>query len=233
MEKLIYVIWKDPEEDPAAFRDKLLGAPCTALRSQGAKKLAVSLVDEHVEYGLGSRITSMENPIAGFISFWLDTHLGRAPCEEIIQGASSRAAGYLVLESTPIVNTTSRAALGARTPGINTIGFLKVPEWMSYDEWREVWQGSHTQVAIETQSTFLYIQNVVVRALTEDAPLWAAFVEEGFPKQSPLDPHVFYASGGSQEKLEENLGRMITSVQRFIELPELESHLFSQYIISE
>ena len=58
----------------------------------------------------------METPITAIISFWLDTHLDRAPLEEVIAGITSRHAGYLVLESVPIVNTTQTVPLGERTP---------------------------------------------------------------------------------------------------------------------
>jgi len=50
--------------------------------------------------------------------------------------------------------------------------------------WLARWQDDHTQVAIDTQSTFGYTQNAVVRALTEDSPPISAIVEELFPIQT-------------------------------------------------
>jgi hypothetical protein len=184
MEKLVYVAWKQPGASVEEFRDDLTGERGKRLIDLGAKRLAVAVADEHVRYAQGSVITNLETPIAAIVSFWLDTHLDRAPLEEVIASVTSRHAGYLVVESVPIVNTTQTAAVGERTPGIHTIAFLEKPDRLGYGEWLDLWQGRHTRVAIETQSTFLYIQNAVVRAITEDAPPWVAIVEEGFPREA-------------------------------------------------
>jgi hypothetical protein len=233
MEKLVYVVWKRPGASVEEFRDDLVGERGKKLIELGAKRLAVSVADEHAQYAQGSVITRMETPITALVSFWLDTHLDRAPLEEVIGSVASRHAGYLVLESVPILNTTRTAALGERTPGINTIAFIEKPDRLRYEEWRDLWQGRHTRVAIETQSTFLYIQNAVVRAVTEDAPPWLAIVEEGFPREALTDQKVFYDAGDSDEKLEENRGRMIESCRRFIDFDRLESHVMSQYVLGD
>jgi hypothetical protein len=233
VEKLVYVLWKQPDVSVEDFRDDLIGASGAKLAGLGARQLAVSVADEHVAYAQGSVITHMEVPITAVVSFWLDSHLERAPLEALIGNLTSRHAGYLVLESVPIVNASQTAPPGARTPGINTIGFLEKPERLTYEEWLELWQGQHTAVGVETQSTFLYIQNAVVRAVTEAAPPWVAIVEEGFPREALTDQMVFYAAGDSQAKLEENRGRMIESCRRFIDFDELESHMFSQYVLGD
>ena len=167
MEKLIYVIWKRPESSIEDFKRDILGNTAEKLMGLGARKLSVNLADELAAYAQGIRITRLPEPMAGTLSIWLDTALGRQPLEAVIANATAHFAGYLVLESVPIVNTTRVAPPGERTPGITTVAFLRKPEAMAYDAWREQWQGHHTRVAIETQSTFLYIQNVVVRPLTQ------------------------------------------------------------------
>jgi hypothetical protein len=233
MEKLVYVVWKLPDASVEELRDDLVGERGKRLIDLGAKKLAVAVADEHVQYAQGSVITSMETPIAAIVSFWLDTHLDRAPLEEVIGSVTSRYAGYLVLESVPIVDTTQKVALGERTPGTLTIAFIEQPDRLGYEEWLDLWQGRHTRVAIETQSTFLYIQNAVVRAVTEDAPPWVAIVEEGFPREALTDQKVFYDAGDSDAKLAENRGRMIESCRRFIDFDRLESHMFSRYVLGD
>jgi hypothetical protein len=207
MEKLVYVVWKSPELSAEQFKRHMLEEAAPRLLELGARRLSMCLADEHAEYAQGLRITHLDEPIAGAVDLWLDTALDRGPAEGLLGELTARLAGYSVLESVPIVNTSQRAPLGQRTPGIQTIGFLERPEWLSHEAWLEQWQGHHTRVAIETQSTFLYVQNVVVRALTEAAPPWAAIVQEGFPERAPLDPMVFYAAEGSPEKLEQNRGR--------------------------
>jgi len=233
MEKLVYVAWRPPGVPAEAFRDDLVGECGRRLVDLGAHKLAVSVADEHTRYAQASVITHLDPPIAAVVSLWLDTHLDRGACEEVLAAATSRLAGYLVLESVPLVNTSQRAPLGERTPGINTIAFIEKPDRLRYDEWLELWQGSHTRVAIETQSTFLYIQNAVVRPLTAAAPPWVAIVEEGFPREALSDQKVFYAAGDSDAVLEANRGRMIESCRRFIDFERLESHVFSQYVLTD
>jgi hypothetical protein len=233
MEKLVYVLWKRPEQDVGQFRDELLGVRAKELRGLGAKRLALSIADEDVAYAQGSVISQMKTPMTATLSFWLDTHLDRGPLEAALRGAAERVAGYLVSESVPIVNGSRTAKPGERTTGTNSIGFLEKPDRLGYDEWLELWQGQHTRVAIETQSTFLYIQNAVIRPLTLDAPPWVAIVEEGFPTAAFTDQKVFYAAGDSDAKLSENRGRMIESCLRFIELDHLESHVFSQYVMED
>jgi hypothetical protein len=168
--------------------------------------------------------------MSGTLSVWLDTALDRGPVEEVLAAHTSKLAGYLVLESVPIVNTRHVAQPGERIPGITTVAFLERPEGMAYGEWLERWQGDHTRVAIETQSTFSYVQNVVVRALTMDAPPWAAIVEESFPAEAATDPMVFYDARGSEERLEENRRRMIESCRRFIDFERIESHPMSTWV---
>jgi hypothetical protein len=233
MEKLIYVVWKEADASVRDFRRRLLGPVAEELLKLGARKLSMSIADELAEYAQGSRITQMSDPICATVSLWLDTALARAPFERAIASAAARYSGYLVTESVPIVNTKQRAPVGDRTPGINTIAFLEKPDSMTYEAWLDQWQGHHTQVAIDTQSTFLYIQNVVVRTLTEGAPPWTAIVEEGFPREALTDPVVFYAAGDSEEKLEENRNKMIESCRKFIDFSRLESHPMSEYILKD
>lgn len=230
MEKLVYVLWKRPEDSPLSFKQRMLGEVAQTILQLGVRGLTFNLADELAEYAQGIRITRMPDPISGTVSVWLDTHLRRAPVEDTLTGATARTAGYLVVESVPIVNTTHVAPRGERTPGITTVAFLEKPERLTHEAWRTQWQEHHTQVAIETQSTFSYIQNLVVRPLTPGAPPWAAIVEEGFPAEAAVNPEVFYDAVGSPEKLKENQQRMIESCGKFIDFDRIESHPMSTYV---
>ena len=61
---------------------------------------------------------------------------------------------------------------------------------LSYEQWLDIWHNSHTRVAIDTQSTFGYRQNVVVRPLTYLAPPIDAIIEENFPPAAMSDRNV-------------------------------------------
>jgi hypothetical protein len=209
----------------------MLGNVAGGLEGLGARGLSMNLADERATYAQHMRITRSSEPLSGTVSIWLDTALDRDPVHRLLEAACERFAGYLVLESVPIVNTTHTAPLGQRTPGITTVAFLEKPDAMTYEAWLDQWQGQHTRVAIETQSTFLYIQNVIVRAVTPEAPAWSAIVEEGFPAEAPTDPMVFFGAGNSREKLEENRRRLMESCAKFIDFSRLESHPMSSYVL--
>jgi len=231
VEKLIYVIWKRTEQSIGSFKETMLGEVADGLEGLGVRGLSVNLADELAAYARGMRITRMPEPPSGTISIWLDTALDRDPIQRLLEAACQRLTGYLVLESVPIVNTTQIAPLGERTPGITTVAFLEKPEAITYESWIDQWQGHHTQVAIETQSTFLYVQNLIVRAVTPEAPPWCAIVEEGFPAEAPTDPMVFFAAGSSRKKLTENRRRLLESCGKFIDFARLESHPMSRYLL--
>lgn len=231
MEKLVYVLWKKKDATVAAFAQEILIRTGPRLIDLGARALSVNLADERAAFAQGLRISPESEWIGGTLSLWLDTHLARGPAEEVLQAATAKLAGYLTLESTPIVNTKHGAPTGERLPGITTVAFLQKPARMTYEAWLDRWQGHHTQVAVETQSTFLYIQNVLVRPLTAAAPPWAAIVEEGFPAEAATDPMVFYDAGGSDEELRKRQKRMMDSCQTFIDFATLQSHPMSTYVL--
>ena len=231
MEKLIYVIWKQEDMSTEVFCETLLDVTAKRLLDLGVHRLSMNLADQFTAYAEGMRMARITPPISGTISVWLDTALNRSPVEQAIAEMTSRYAGYLVVESVPIVNTTHVAPVGQRTPNVLTVAFLERPTHIPLEEWIERWKGHHTRVAIETQSTHLYIQNEVVRPLTENAPPWSAIVEEGFPAEALEDPMVFYDAQSSEEKLKENQTRMMESVHGFLDLNRIESHPMSEYIL--
>ena len=139
-------------------------------------------------------------------------------------------AGYLVTESL-ILDDRARRPVGERSHGFSLIGFLQRPPRLSEDEWLRIWLGSHTDVAVGTQSTFRYVQNVVARTLTPDAPPLDALVEEGFPTAALDSPQAFYDAVGDDARYQRHLDRMMTSCHRFIDFDRIDSLPTSEYPI--
>jgi len=231
MEKMMYLIWKHEADSATDFRQKLLGRVSEQLTGLGVHKLRVSVVDDDVAPAAPLRMESTMPPISGVISMWVDTAINRKPLEDAIENAVERMAGYLVTESVPIVNTKHVVADGGRTPGMNQVVLLKKPPRLNYEDWLEIWHGSHTQVGIETQSNFGYRQNVIVRPLTYAAPVYDAIVEENFPEAAMTDISVFYDSVGDEEKLKERQHRMMQSCRRFIDFDKIDCTPTSEYIM--
>jgi hypothetical protein len=233
VEKLVYVLWRRPGQGAAELADALRGPVARELLARGPRSLALHLADADVAPYEKARITRLDPAPAGLASFWLDTAEERGPFEDALRAAAGRIAGYEVVESVPLANTARRAPLGARTPGVVMVALLERPARLARDEWLERWLVHHRRVALETQCTFAYVRNLVVRALTPGAPPWEAIVEESFPADAVLDPQRWYRAEGSPERLRENLGRMLDSCRAFLDLDRVESHPTSEYRLQE
>ena len=231
MEKICYLVWKPEGVSDVDFRDQLTGETAKQVLSAGAHKLSVLCADETTASLEKARITQMDRPLCGMVSAWVDLADDRAPIEAALDRVTARKAGYLVVESVPLLNTTHTAPEGERTPGTTLLTCLIPKAGMAYHDFLAHWQVVQRRVALETQSTYLYIRNVVVQSLTEDAPPWVGIVEEGFPTEAVTDPMLWYKASGSKEKYEENFSKMMDSVNAFLDLSQIESHPTSEYII--
>jgi len=231
MEKLCYVLWKPASIDGATFRDRLLAFVVPALRELGATQLSLLVADEHSEPLQKARITHMQDPVAGMLSLWLPNVDAHPAIEAVLAPHVARVAGYLVTESVVLANQTQASPPGKRTRGTTLLALLEKPDRLAFDEWIRIWHGSHSPLALEIQCTYLYVRNVVARALTPDAPAWRGLVEEGFPSDAVTNPMRWYKAEGDPQKLRENIGRMVASVQAFLDIDRVESHPLSEYVL--
>ncbi len=228
MEKLAYVVRKRGDEADERFARRLLEAVAPRLRAR-ADRLRISLVDDDVAAGAKLRLGKRDPPKSGLVSFWLEQSQERAEVEAILAAACGGLAGYLVVESRPLVNRTRRAPPGERTPGFSLVTCIEAKDGLSHDEFIRLWYTVQRDTAIETQSTFGYVRNEVVRSLTPSAPRCAAIVEENFPIGALSDPAVFYNAVGDPARLRANQERMFRAVQGFLALDRVESHPMSEY----
>jgi hypothetical protein len=231
MEKLVYLLRTAAETPGSHLRAALIDSVAATLRAAGATNIAVNVDDEDVAQGKKVRIAVQQPPIRAMVSFWMDNADDRSPCEAALREQVAALDGYLVAESVPMVNTRHVVPRGSRTPGVSMVTCINRLPSLSYEEFIDIWHGHHKRVAIETQSTFGYVRNVVVRRLTAEAPPRDGIVEEAFPIEALTDQKVWYAAGDSDEVLRRNLARMFDSVQRFLDLAPLESHPMSQYLL--
>lgn len=234
MEKVIYSVWRDTQTSNEEFARRLRNEVAEQLLVLGARGLQVNVVDKQVEPAAGLRQANNQPLMDGTVSFWLDSANGqfRRPFEEVIAAAVSRLAGYLVSESVPIRNTRYPASVGERTHGFSQLAFLTRPPRLTPAAWLDIWRNHHSQVAIDTQDTFLYVQNLVVNPLTPGAPQIDAIVEEGFPPEAMTDPQAFFDAVGDEEKYQRNLAAMIESCQRFIDFDKIDVLPTSQYLLN-
>jgi len=231
VEKLAYVVWRRGAEADERFATRLLEELAPRLRARAAR-LRISVVDADVAAGAKLHLGKLSPAPAGLVSFWIEQSQERGECEKLLGAACGRMAGYLVVESRPLVNDARRASAGSRTPGFALVSCIEAKNGLDKDEFIRLWYTVQRDTAIETQSTFGYVRNEVVRALTADAPPWDAIVEENFPVAALADPAAFYDAVGDPAKLRRNQERMFRAVERFIALDRIESHPMSEYDFS-
>jgi hypothetical protein len=118
---------------------------------------------------------------------------------------------------------------GSRTPGLANIALLRRPAGLDQATWLNRWQLDHTRVAIETQSTFGYTQNWVVRTLTPDAPGITGIVEELFPAEAITDLKAFFGAADDSE-LQNRVGQMIASTTAFGANENIDTVPTSRYV---
>jgi len=228
VEKLAYLVWKRQEDSDAAFARRLLEEIAPGLNAS-AERVRISVVDDAVA---SARLHLGKLAPTGLVTFWLEQSQENAACERLLRDGCGRVAGYLVVESRPLVNRSQRAPTGGRTPGFVLVSCIEAKDGLTKAEFIHLWYTLQRDMAIEVQGTFGYVRNEVVRALTPDAPPWDAIVEENFPIGALTDPEVFYDAVGDPERLARHQQRMFEAVQRFIALDRIESHPMSEYDFS-
>jgi hypothetical protein len=232
MEKVVYILWRDPKADQQSFARALRTEVSDRLLSGGVHGLQINVVDEAVAAGSHIHYGKTQPQMEAVLHVWLDSALPRfrQPIDEIVAGTCQRFAAYLTTEGQIIRNEKHAPAPGGRTFGWAQIGLSARPEHLTRDVWLDRWR-RHTEVAISTQPIFCYQQNAFVRALTPDAPHFDAMVEECFPMEAMSDPHVFFDAAGDEGKYQQNLKTMMDSVTSFADLDSADVFPTSQYVI--
>jgi EthD domain len=226
MQKLFYLLRDSASADGDSLRTAIVEKAVPAIRASGASGITVFAADRDV--AAGRPVRQIDPPIRAMISFWLEDAADRAPAEAALRSLVKTIAGYLVVESRPLVH---ERPLGKRTPGMKQISCVTKRADLSQEEFIRIWHGDHRKVAIETQSTFGYVRNEIFRPLTPGAPMqWTAIVEESFPIGALDDPHVFY-DAKSEAEYQANFKRMMDSCGRFLDHGPIEVTFVSEYYL--
>lgn len=219
MEKLVYLLLGPTGAAPTGLGAALREQSVPAMRSLGAHTVQVNVTDPALGHPFGVEPEAGSEQILAAVSAWVDTAEGTRLASALPDHGGSGAAwhGWLVCESEPVPNTEHRPGPDGRVAGFAQLVALTRPSHLAWGEWRRIWQGGHTSVAIHTQSTFRYVQNVVFRAITPGAPPFAAIVEECFPLEAAGDLHVFFDAVGDDARLSRHMAAMSESCDRFMD----------------
>lgn len=227
MEKVIVVLRRADSGDDWCAR--LRGPVATELSELGLPGLTVNVRDSAVRDSLMT-LTTLDPPAVAVVSVWTQQCYGEqmSAALRLLAGECDQLAAYLVSESVPLPGPMLES--GQRTPGLANVALLRRPDDLDQSTWLNRWQLDHTQVAIETQSTFGYTQNWVVRALTSDAPGISAIVEELFPLEAVADINAFFGAADDAD-LQHRVGRMVASTSAFGANQNIDTVPTSRYVI--
>jgi hypothetical protein len=226
MEKVIAVLRAADVDDDWCARQR--GPVADAILRLGVPGLAVNVRDGAVRDSLMT-LTTFDPPVVAVVSLWTQQCYGDqiAAALRLLDAECELLAAYLVTESVPL---QAPLEIGQRTTGLANMALLRRPAELDEATWLHRWQRDHTQVAIETQSTFGYTQNTVVRALTPDAPALAGIVEELFPAQAISDLKAFFGAADDAD-LQDRIGRMVASTAAFGANENIDTVPTSRYVL--
>ena len=199
--KNMFLLWGD---DLARLHDPGLR---DALAAAGVRRLQLNVDDEPVAEAM--RIPHFEQQVGAIVSVW-DADPG--PVAEVLASAASTVHGYAVDERRRL--DPPEAWDGSRADALANVAILRRPTDLPHEEWIRRWMVEHTPVAVRTQATFGYVQNIVLEPVTADAPGLDAFVEELFPSAGITDMHAFYGSRGDDAELSRRITELMASVAR-------------------
>lgn len=228
MEKVIALLKRAEPDDQWCARQR--GPVADQLLALGLPGLSVNVRDSAVRHS-PMTLTTLEPPVAAVVSLWTQQCYGEqaAAALRLLADESEEFAAYLVTESVPL---PAPLELGSRTTGLANVALLRRPAELDQATWLDRWQLDHTPVAIETQSTFGYTQNWVVRALTPDAPGIAGIVEELFPIEAVTDIKAFFGAADDGD-LQHRIGRMVASTTAFGANQNIDTVPTSRYVFKQ
>jgi EthD domain len=227
MEKVVALLMGADRDEDWCQRQR--GPVADAILRLGVAGLAVNVRDTAVRHSLMT-LTTLDPPVAAVVSMWTQQCYGDqlAAALGLLEAECDQLAAYLVTESVPL---QAPLQLGSRTTGLANIALLRRPAELDQATWLHRWQHGHTPVAIETQSTFGYTQNAVVRALTPDAPQLSGIVEELFPAEAITDLKAFFGAADDAD-LQERLSRMVASTSAFGANENIDTVPTSRYVLT-
>jgi hypothetical protein len=200
--KNMFLLWGD--DLATALHDESLHAE---LGDAGVRRLQLNVDDEHVREAM--RIPEFDEPVRAVVSTW---NADPAAVSTALNRVATRVHGYTVDERRRL--DPPEAWDGTRADALANVAILRRPEDLPREEWIRRWMVEHTPVAIRTQATFGYVQNIVTGPATDGAPQVDALVEELFPGGGITDMHAFYGSGGDDAELHRRIVELMASVAR-------------------
>ena len=229
MEKLAYQLWKKDDDSIENFKEALLKNLSKDI-GELVQELQINIADADVEPA-NDLVQSNYPPSPNAVIFIkVKSYFSADTLESYLEKITNKIHGFVVSESI-ILNKPEKSPLGSRSEGFSQVVFLEKPATMSAFDWFDHWTNYHTEIAIKTQSNFIYVQNTVVRPLQKESPSFIAIIEECFPSEAMTDPEVFYNAKNNPEQFAKHAQIMMDSCEKFIDFKKIEVIPTSRYRI--
>ena len=229
MEKLAYQLWKKDDDSLETFKEFLLKNLSKDI-GELVSELQINIADADVLPANNLAQSNYPPTPNAVIFIKVKSYFFADTLESQLKKITKKIHGFIVSESI-ILDNSKKSPLGARSEGFSQVVFLEKPETMSSFEWFDHWTNYHTEIAIRTQSNFIYVQNTIVRPLQKTSPSFIAIIEECFPFEAMTDPEVFYDAKNNSEQLAKHAQIMMDSCEKFIDFKKIEVIPTSRYRI--
>jgi len=198
MEKLAYILFKEPSDSSEACCDGLLGHAAPAILAMpGTRGLTMEIADlADDERVTPNHLMGRGQEIGAAVFVWLDSLDERAKIEAVLSDFGAGLAGYLVTESQVQPYARRSRPDGERSPGVSQFVTFPQPAELTDEEFFARWHDGVSKMSFQLHPTRLkYERNVVARILTPGAPPWRGIVSERWASlEEWLDPEQLYSS---------------------------------------
>lgn len=216
MEKLVYGLWRRPDQDLDAVRDALLTRVAPSLLALGVDGLRVE-VEEPAGRVLRTGTSADGSLLCGSVSLWLASYDDRGPHEAALGEAGTQAHGWIVAESVAKAYGDERTwPDGEQSPGMSILTFFDKGPGVSDEDFYRIWHGEHTPLTFDLHPFWLYVRNQVLRAVTPGAPAVRGIVYEAVPADEDLtDLTRLFGCPGEPERLMDQIAIVDNHMRTF------------------
>ncbi len=216
MEKLVYGLWRRPDQDIDEVRTALLDVVAPALLELGVAGLRVC-VEEPAGRAFRVGANADGSLLAASVSLWLPNYDDRGPHEAALAAADTTAFGWIVAESEALAYGEHRTwPDGERSPGLSITTFFDKKDGIDDESFYRIWHGEHTPLSFEIHPFWLYVRNQVLRSVTPGAPSVRVIVYEAVPTdEQMLDFTLFFGCPGEPDRLMDQIRRVDDHMETF------------------
>ena len=242
MKKYIFLLWDAPGSDPANRRRKLLDQCAPELLALDPIGLQINICDEHAQVPSPAPTPAFSEAFIAQVNVWLEDAQEdqRLVFEDVLRRAGFQLHGFAVEEwlytdygEHPQADAaySRNWSDGERSPGILAVTLLRKPKRLSKEQWLQRWFGRQSPMSERMQPRARYVRHIVDHAISPGAEPIDGIVEEDWPSiEHVKNPKLFYGAD-SWLGVARNMGIMLHSVTRILNLFNITTVMMSEYFI--